>query len=98
MELKVRVFEGKNLDEVKKTALEELNLEESQIMYQYEEKKGKLFKSGSVILKVSTLEDVADYIKENLKELVNNLGIEVNLESQIREQQINIKIKQIMIL
>lgn len=91
MELKVRVFEGKNLDEVKKTALEELNLEESQIMYQYEEKKGKLFKSGSVILKVSTLEDVADYIKENLKELVNNLGIEVNLESQIREQQINIK-------
>lgn len=91
MELKVLEYEGKNLEEVKNKALEELKLTEEDIIYNSEEKKGKLFKASSTVLKVVTIKDVAAFLKESLSELVKNMGIEVKLETNIRNQQINLK-------
>ena len=91
MELKITEYEGKTKEDALEKALEELNLEEKDILYKYKEKKGKLFKAGSFLITVTTIKDVADYLKEQLKELVTNMGIEVNIESNIREEQINLK-------
>lgn len=89
--MKFEVFEAKTLEDAKKMALETLNVSEEEILSSYEEKKGKLFKAGSFVFKVITIKDVAEYIKGNLKELLNNMGIEANFESNIRNNQINIK-------
>lgn len=89
--MKFEVFEAKTLEDAKKMALETLNVSEDEILSNYEEKKGKLFKAGSVVLKVVTIKEIAEYIKENLKELLTNMGIEANFESNIRNNQINIK-------
>ena len=91
MELKVVEFEGKNLEEVKAKALEELEVTEEDILFKSEEKKGKLFKSATTILKVVTIKDVAEFLKASLSELVGNMGIDVKLETSIRDQQINLK-------
>lgn len=89
--MKFEVFEAKTLEDAKKMALETLNVSEEEILSSYEEKKGKLFKAGSFVFKAITIKEVAEYIKENLKELLNNMGIEANFESNIRNNQINIK-------
>ena len=91
MSLNFKEFEAKTKEEALEKALEELGVTEKDILYKTEEKKGKLFKSGSVVLYVVTIKDVADYLKEALKEIVANMGIEVNIESNIREEQINLK-------
>ena len=91
MSLKVTNFEAKTKEDALNKALEELELTEKDIIYKSEEKKGKLFKAGSCIVTVATIKDIADYLKEELKELVTNMGIDVNIEVSIREEQINLK-------
>ena len=49
--MKFEVFEAKTLEDAKKAALEEMNVSEEEIISTYEEKKGKLFKAGSVLFK-----------------------------------------------
>jgi spoIIIJ-associated protein len=89
--MKFEVFEAKTLEDAKAKALEELNVSEEEIISTYEEKKGKLFKAGSVLFKAVKISTVADYIKDNLKELLDNMNIEAQFETNIRNSQINIK-------
>ena len=91
MSLKVTEFEAKTKEDALNKALEKLELTEKDIIYKSEEKKGKLFKAGSCVVTVATIKDIADYLKDELKELVSNMGIEVNIEESIREEQINLK-------
>ncbi len=91
MSLKTTEYEAKTKEEALTKALEELNLTEKDIIYKSEDKKGKLFKAASSIVTVATIQDIADYLKEELKELVQNMGIEVNIEVSIRDEQINLK-------
>ena len=91
MKLEVLEYEGKNLEELTAKVLSELNVSENDILYKSDVKKGKLFKSDTVTLKVLKISDVADYVKNNLKELVTNMGIDLKIESNIRDNQINIK-------
>jgi len=91
MSLKVTKVEAKTKEDALNKALEELSITEEEIIYKSEEKKGKLFKAGSCILTIATIKDIANYLKENLKELVTNMGVEVNIEVNIREQQITLK-------
>ena len=85
------VTEAKTKEEAVEKALKELNVEESEIFYSYEETKGKLFKAGSFKVTAYTKDDVMDLMKDFIKELCSNLGIEVSFESNIREKQFNIK-------
>ena len=89
--MKFEVFEAKTLEEAKATALEELNVSEEEIISTYEEKKGKLFKGSTVLFKAIKISTVAEYIKESLKELLENMNIEAQFETNVRNSQINIK-------
>ena len=85
------VTEAKTKEEALEKALKELNVEESEMFYSCEETKGKLFKAGSFKITAYTKDDVMDLMKNFIKELCSNLGIEVSFESNIREKQFNIK-------
>ncbi len=89
--MNLTVFEGKNKEELKEKLLKELKCEESECLFKYETKKGGLFKSESYVIKGITLNNVKNDIATFLKDLVTNMGLEVNIESNIRDNQINIK-------
>lgn len=89
--MEVKEFVGKTKEETLEKALEELQVEEEDIIYKVEEVKGKLFKASSVKLSVVTLNEVSEYLKSYLKELLTNMNIEANFEVKIREGRITIK-------
>lgn len=89
--MKLEVFEGKTQEEAKNKALEELKANESEILFLEEEKKGKLFKSATYVFKAIKISEVVDFLKENLTELLKNMGIDCKLETSVRDAQINIK-------
>ena len=89
--MKKYIYEGKTIEDAKAKALEELNVTEDEIISTHEEKKGKLFKASTVLFKAIKITDIADYIKENLKELLSNMNIEAQFETNVRNSQINIK-------
>lgn len=89
--MKFEVFEAKTLEDAKAKALEELNVSEEKIISTYEEKKGKLFKGSTVLFKAVKISTVAEFIKDNLKELLENMNIEAQFETNVRNSQINIK-------
>jgi len=86
--MEVKTFEGKNLEELLASSLEELNLTEEDILYTHEETKGGLLKKGSVKLNIYTLTDIQNYIKEYLTEITKLMGLEVTFETKRRENQI----------
>lgn len=90
--MKLEVFEAKTLEEAKNKAIKEMNVLENEIIYKTEEKKGGLFKSSSVLIKVVKINEVAEFLKEKLSELLKNMEIDAKFESSIRNEQINIKI------
>ncbi len=85
------VLEAKTKEEAIKLATEKLNASESEIVYHIEEEKtGRLFKSSVYKIKAITLIDLVEKVKEYLKEVITNLGLEVQFESSIRERKIYI--------
>jgi spoIIIJ-associated protein len=85
-------FSGKNLEELKTSALEELNLKEEDCLIKVKEEKKGLFKNTiEYTINIYKLSDVAKEIKEYLTQTLKNMGIETNFETKIRENQINIK-------
>ena len=89
--MEVKTFEGKNLEELLASSLEELNLTEEDILYTHEETKGGLLKKGSVKLNIYTFTDIQNYIKEYLTNITKLMGLEVTFETKRRENQIYIK-------
>lgn len=85
------VTEAKTKDEAIQKALEELKVNLEDIMYTQETIKGKLFKADTIKITAYTKDEVINFMKDFIKELVNNMGIEVSFESNIREDQFNIK-------
>ena len=84
-------YNGKDIDVLKNQAKEELKLDENSLIFKEIENKGSLFKGKTYTLKVYKIQDVADEIKNYLKELLLNMNIEVSFEVKIREPQISIK-------
>lgn len=91
--MNLEVFEGKTKEEAKEKALAALKVEESEILFkEEEEKKGKLFKSSTFLFKAIKITDVAEFIKTKVKEILSNMGIDVQIETSIRDSQINLKL------
>lgn len=89
--MKKYLFEGKTLEELKEKALTELNVnEEDLIILNSEVKSGILKKSAS--LEVTTLNDIQNYIKETLSEILKLMPIDAKFEIRRRDKTINIKI------
>lgn len=84
-------YTGKNLDELKTNAYQELNLEENECLIKVTEEKGSLFKGQSYTLDVYKIADVAAEIKNYLSELLTKMGLETTFETKIRGEQITIK-------
>jgi spoIIIJ-associated protein len=85
------VTEAKTKEEALNKALKELKLNLEDIMYKEENVKGKLFKANTIKIIAIPKEDILNSIKEFIKDVVNKLGIDVNFETSIRENQFNIK-------
>ena len=84
-------YTGKNLDELKTNAYQELNLEENECLIKVTEDKGSLFKGQSYTLDVYKITDVAAEIKNYLSKLLTKMGLETTFETKIRGEQITIK-------
>lgn len=89
--MKLEVFEGKTLEEAKEKALNSLNVEEKDVYLKEEEIKGKLFKATTYKFSVIKYSDIADFVKDKLKEMLSNMGLDVKFETTVRDEQINIK-------
>ncbi len=89
--MKEVILEAKSKEEAIRLACEKLNASESEIIYSIkEETTGRLFKSSTFKIKATPLIDLVEEIKNYLKEVITNLGLEVQFESSIRDRVINI--------
>ena len=89
--MEVQVFEGKNLEELIENSLNSLNINKEDAIITQEEIKGNLLKKTSYKIKVYTLVDIQNYVKEYLKNITNLMGLDVTFETKIRDEQICIK-------
>lgn len=85
-------FQAKSEDGLLEKALKELNVSEEEVITKLYEEKGGLFSGKKYTLEVVKLSDIADIGKEILKELLNSLNIESNIETRIREGVIKYEI------
>ena len=91
LELKNKVYEGKNSEELLNKALSELNASTNEVYYNIsEEVTGSIFKSKKYILNIILKDDIVEYIKGYLKELTDLMGIKVEFETQKRENYIKV--------
>ena len=88
--MKSSLFTAKTLEEALEEAKNTLNITDNDFIYNYEKKKGKLFKAGSFNVNVYLISDICSYLKDYLKRLTSDMGIEVNFESKIRDKSIEI--------
>ena len=91
LKLKNKVYEGKNSDELLNKALKELNASTDEVYYSIkEELSGGLFKSKKYVVNVILRDEVAEYVKSYVKEILELMGIKAELEVQKRENYIKI--------
>ena len=91
LKLKNHKYEGKNIEETLNKALNELNASTDEIYYNTKEiEAGGLFKSKKYEVNVILKEDLLEYIKSYLKEITSLMGINVELETQKRENYIKV--------
>ena len=91
LELKNKFFEGKNKEELLNKALNELNASQDEVYYSIEEiVSGGLFKSKKYTLNIILKEDIVEYAKSYLKNILDLMGINAELEVQKRDNYIKI--------
>ena len=89
--MKKNIYEGKTLEEVKNKALEELETTENNVIINVLEEKNGLLKKN-VKIEVITYNEIINFIKENLTEIIKLMNLTCNLEVRKREKTISIKI------
>ncbi len=85
------LYEGKDENKVLEKALEDLNLTADEILYKKEVKKGGLFKSTTYKYIIVKMDDIIDYVKTVLEDMLDGMDLNVKYETSIRNKQINIK-------
>lgn len=83
--MKIYEFEGKNLEDTIKKALLELKKSEDQVFIKNEEEEAGLFKSKKVKVQVLVKDEVLEYLKELLENIISKMGIKTKIEAKIRE-------------
>ena len=89
--MKIYEKSGKDKDKLLEEILKENELKEEDILSRSYEKKGGLFKGTIEEVKVVKLEDILEYIKDFLTNLITKMGLEISFESRIRDKQIYLK-------
>lgn len=84
-------FSGKNYEEAVNNAKISLQELEDELIIKEKETKSGLF-SKKVIIEVIPKSEVVEFLKEYIKELTKNMGLNTNIEIKKREKNINITI------
>jgi len=82
---------GKNFEETLNKLLDENNLNREEIVYTTGEVKKGLFKAETVEIIAYKKEDIYSFAKDYLKQLINNLGVEVTFEVKKSDDRAIIK-------
>lgn len=89
--MKVYEQSGKDYEKVLEEILKVNELKEEDIVYKSFTKKGGIFKGTTNVVTVVKLEDICEYVKDFLSDLLKRMGLDVTFESRIRDKQIYIK-------
>ena len=82
---------GKVTEEILDEILSENDLTKDEIVYTSHDKKGKLFQGNLKEVTVYKKTDINDAIKEFLKEIIENMGLEVSFETTTKDERTTIK-------
>ena len=85
------VKNGKEAEVILEEILTENNLNRDDILWTSLEKKGKLFQGNITEITVYQKKDILEEIKNYLKEVVENMGLEVSFEVINRDERTTIK-------
>ncbi len=89
--MKKTIYEGKNYEEALKNALDSEKVSEENLIINILEEKNTLLKK-LVKIEVINYNDIVDFAKEKINEILKLMNLECNLEVRRREQNITIKI------
>ncbi len=89
--MEVYSYEGKKETDVLNKALEDLNVTEQEILYKKEQIKGGFLKGETTKFIIARITDIQEELKTYLQNLLEQMGLEVKFETNIRDNQINIK-------
>lgn len=84
------VYSGKSKEEALEKALAELNVNENDIYIKETEQKVGLFKNKKIELEIIKKSDVLDNLKEFILKVTKLMGIEANIETKIRDNNVTI--------
>ena len=90
--MKIYEYEGKNAEELLLNALKELDVKDDELIHFEKEETVGLLKKKKIIMKVVLKTDVIEFSKKYIKNLVEAMGLEVNLETKRKENYILIKL------
>lgn len=90
--MKIYIYEGKNEEELILEALKELNVKEDEMLYNIKEETAGLLKKKKLTLNVVLKTDIIEYSKKFLKDIVNSMGLELNIETKRTENAISIRL------
>lgn len=86
------IYKGKDKEAIIKSALEELQVSENEILIKVSEEKGSLFSGKKTIVEIVKIKDVADFGVSILNNILVGFNLEGNIEKQIRDTQISYRI------
>lgn len=89
--MKIYNYEGKSEEELVLKALNELDVKDDELIYTSKEEISGLLKKKKVILNVILKSDVIEFTKKYLKEIVNAMGLKLNIETKRKENYILLK-------
>jgi len=89
--MKKYIYEGKTIEELKEKALNELKVNEEDLIVKVLEEKTSLLKKTAKI-EVTTINDVLNYAKEIIAEILKLMNIDVKFEIRRREKTISIRL------
>ena len=89
--MKKYIYEGKTIEELKEKALTELKVSEEDLIIKVIEEKNSLLKKSAKI-EATTINDISNYIKELLTEILKLMNVDVKFEIRRREKTISIKL------
>lgn len=85
------IKEGKDLNEIIESILNECDLTKEEIITTHQEKKGKLFQGNVLEVTAYKKSDIVEETKNFLKQVIENLGLEVSFEVINKEERTTIK-------
>lgn len=86
------IYEAKTEEEVILNALNELNVKEDELLYTMKEETSGLLKKKKYIMEVVLKSDILEFAKKYIKDIIEGIGLTVNLETRRTANNLQIKV------